>query len=132
MKVGFGVAESDKQPNLSPRGLINALSVEVVDASGNQVTLPGSPASSATVTSVNAGVFATTLLTANSSRKMVTFFNDSNATVYVKLGTDVTGALYSFRIFPLGYYELPSPIYQGAITGLWSAQNGSIKITEIT
>lgn len=37
-KTGIGVLNDDKNPNLSPRGLINALSVELVDASGNQIT----------------------------------------------------------------------------------------------
>lgn len=37
-KVGIGKHNDDKDVNLSTRGLINALTVEVVDASGNQVT----------------------------------------------------------------------------------------------
>ena len=38
MKVGIGKHNSDKDINLSTRGTIEALTVEVVDGSGNQVT----------------------------------------------------------------------------------------------
>ena len=38
MKVGVGKHGSDKDINLSTRGTIEALSVEIVDSSGNQVT----------------------------------------------------------------------------------------------
>lgn len=38
MKVGIGKNNDDKDVNLSTRGLINALTVEIVDSSGNQVT----------------------------------------------------------------------------------------------
>lgn len=37
-KQGIGKHNDDKDINLSSRGLINALSVEIVDPSGNQVT----------------------------------------------------------------------------------------------
>ena len=38
MKVGIGKHNDDKDVNLSTRGLVNALTVEIVDGSGTQVT----------------------------------------------------------------------------------------------
>lgn len=42
MKVGIGKHNSDKDINLSTRGTIEALTVELVDANGNQVVSFGS------------------------------------------------------------------------------------------
>lgn len=38
MKVGIGQHNDDSDVNLSSRGIIHALSVEIVDANGNQIT----------------------------------------------------------------------------------------------
>lgn len=87
--------------------------------------------STATTTIVAAATVSTVLLAANLNRKGAFFHSGSNAIISVKLGT---GATATDRAFPLGlgdYYELPFN-YTGVITGVWSAVNGNVVVTELT
>lgn len=90
--------------------------------------------STGNLSSVAAATSGTQLLAANTSRKGALFFNDSTATLY--LGFCVQGSVsttnYTVKIGAGGYYELPPhPNYQGVISGVWSAVNGSVRITEV-
>lgn len=99
---------------------------------GELLTLERKPGTSA-VTSVAAAVASTSLLASNTSRRGATFYNDSaSASLYIKLGA--TASLTSFTVLvpPSGYYEVPSPVYTGAIDGIWDAAVGDARITELT
>lgn len=87
--------------------------------------------SAATSTIVVAAIVSTVLLAANPNRKGVLFHSGSTAILSVKLGAD---AAANDRAFPLGlgdYYELPFG-YTGIISGIWSAANGNLVVTELT
>ena len=43
MKSGIGNTANDKSANLSTRGLIDVLSIEIVDGSGNQIGISANP-----------------------------------------------------------------------------------------
>jgi len=99
---------------------------------GELLTSQAAP-TTATVTSVAAAVVSTTILALNASRKAATVFNDSvSETLYLKLGAAASLISFTTKLGPGAYYEVPSPVYTGIITGIWSAAIGSARITEIT
>lgn len=102
-----------------------------VDQYGQQAFIPGVSGTD-TVTGVTAATTSTTILAANTSRKGATFYNASTATLYLQFGAtaSIASAGYVVAIAPNGYYELPSPVRQGIITGIWSAVNGYVNIME--
>ena len=74
-----------------------------------------------------------TVLAANTSRRMATFFNDGAATLYLDLsGGTASTTSHSVQVPPLGYYELPQPVYTGLITGIGSSATGTVRVTELT
>jgi hypothetical protein len=87
-----------------------------------------------TITSVAGSVSSVTILNSNTSRKNAIFYNDSTAILYLNLaGSVASTSIYSVQIQANGYFELPpAPIYTGSITGIWSAANGNVRITEFS
>lgn len=83
------------------------------------------------VTRVGASITSVTLLAPNTSRKMVIMWNDSTATVSIKLGLVATSSSFTWRIGPQSGYEIPAPCYVGEISGLWDSANGAMLITEL-
>lgn len=112
----------------------SANSMPVVIASDQAAIPTSAPASStSTLTSVAAAASSTSLLALNTSRKQATFFNDSTAILYLKLGTTASTTSYTVQIPSNGYYELPGiSVYTGAIQGIWSSATGNVRITELT
>lgn len=63
-----------------------------------------------------------TLLAANSLRKAATFNNPGAAILLLDSSTAPTTAVSQAQLAAGGgYYELPQPVYQGAISGIWSS-----------
>lgn len=88
-------------------------------------------ASTATST-VALSVSNQTLLAANSVRLGATIFNDSGATLYVKLGAVATLTDFSVKLSTYAYYELPYN-YRGQVDGIWdTALTGNARITELS
>jgi len=87
----------------------------------------------ATLSNVNDSASSVSLLASNTSRLGATFYNDSTTTLYLKLGTTASTTSYTVQLPPNGYYELPMPVYTGAIDGIWSADaSGAVRITELS
>jgi hypothetical protein len=82
-------------------------------------------------TSVASSASNVNLLALNTARLGATVFNDSTATLYIKLGTTASLTSYTVQVAPSGYYEVPYG-YTGNIDGIWSSANGNARITEIT
>jgi hypothetical protein len=89
-------------------------------------------ADTSSVTSVASSATTVSLLASNTARKMATFYNDSTAILYLKLGATASTSSYTLQIAAGGYYELPFPCYTGAIDGIWASANGNARITELT
>lgn len=83
--------------------------------------------SNATVTNVNAVALA-----ANANRKACTIYNDSGVNVYISFGSAATTTSFSIKMVDGSYYELPAPVYTGAIHAITAAGSGDIRITEFT
>ena len=89
--------------------------------------------STSTVTSVTAAATNTNLLASNTSRRQAVLYNDCDKAVYVKLGSTASSTSFSYRLQPNQTLELPTPVYTGAIDGIWdSSPTGSMRVTEIT
>lgn len=131
----------------------NALNVQVqnstqaVTQSGTWTVQPGNTAnttawlvtqrtsSTGTITSVNDTDSSTTVLASNSSRLGAMFFNDSTASLYLKLGATASATSFTVLIPPQGYFELPAnpACYTGVIDGIWSSNaSGAVRVTELT
>ncbi len=86
----------------------------------------------ATVTSVGDSATSVSLLASNANRLGATIFNDSSATLYIKLGSTASTTSFTFKALQDDYYEVPYG-YTGAIDGIWSSDaGGNARITELT
>jgi len=86
----------------------------------------------ATLTNVVASAASTQLLAANANRKQAIFYNDSDKTAYVKLGTTASSSSFSYFLTAGSHLELPKPIYTGRIDCIWAAgPTGNMRITEM-
>lgn len=90
-------------------------------------------AQSATVTSVNASAASVTLKAANASRHGLLIFNDADKALYLKYGATASATSFTVKIAAGGYSEMPQPIYQGVVDGIWEAgPTGAARVTELT
>jgi len=91
-------------------------------------------AGTATVAPVPAAATTTLLLAANPNRKAVIIFNDAATPLYVKFGDGVSGSDFSVKLQGQTYYEVPQPVYNGDLTGVWDGTppTGFARVTEIS
>ncbi len=89
------------------------------------------PSGTATLTSVASSAATVVLLAANASRKGFQLYNLSTKTVNVAFAATATAAAFSFVMQANSFYE-NNTLYTGVISGIWSAVNGSMKVTELT
>lgn len=81
-----------------------------------------------TVSTTNASTVSQVLKAANSDRKGLTIMNDDGTGVlYVAFAPTDTTLTHTVRIPAYGYYEMPLPIYVGAVAGTWSTTTGGGK-----
>lgn len=127
-------ATAAKQPALGTAGTPSADVISIQGVSGGTAVPVSTTARSATPTRtfVNASASSVTLLAANASRKSASFFNNSNADLYLREdgGTaDMTTGFTTILRAGGGYYELPigadGSITTGAITGIWASAGTS-------
>jgi hypothetical protein len=97
------------------------------------VEVNGVTSSSESLTQVTAQVTNQPLLAANPNRKGAYVFNNSTGNLYLAFGTVASATAFTVKIAASGYYELPtSPVWQGALSGIWDAANGNAQITEVS
>lgn len=111
-----------------------ANSVPVTLAS-DQTAILFSPAkaAAATLSNISASASSVTLVSLNASRLGATIYNDSSATLYLKLGSTASSSSFTVKLYQDDYFELSGPhIYTGIITGIWDSATGNARITELT
>ena len=92
------------------------------------------PEKSATTTrtSISASTVAQVFLAANSGRKGATIYNASPGKLYLALGnTMASDTDYTILMTTNSYYEVPFA-FTGKISGVWTNNNGSAIIGEMT
>ncbi len=98
----------------------------------SSVAITNTGPSGSTVTSIVNSITSQTLLTANSSRKGGSIYNDTTiGTAYVKLGTTASTSGFTFKLGPEAFYELPYPAYTGRIDAISTLASGNLLITEL-
>jgi hypothetical protein len=100
--------------------------------------VPVAHPSTVTPTAVGDSATVVTLLAANEDRSGATFYNDSTALLYLKLGSGASASSFTAALAgkvgstPGGYYETPFD-YDGIVTGIWASDaGGQVLVTEIT
>lgn len=94
------------------------------------LTFKTHPLTSDTPSSVSSSVTTQTLIAANANRRSLTIFNNSTAILYVCHGATATQAGAKVPIGAGGFYEMPSPVYVGVLSGIWASANGNASIYE--
>lgn len=67
------------------------------------------------------------------SRRAVTIFNHSNASLYISPRQDVTGSAagnFMVKITSGSYYEMLTPVYLHEIWGAWDGAGGSALVVD--
>jgi hypothetical protein len=87
----------------------------------------------ATVSSVAGSATAVTLFAAGAGNDAAarTIRNDSTADLYVKFGASASTTDHTVKLDPGAYYEVPAPVYDGLITGIWTSATGSARLTQV-
>jgi hypothetical protein len=86
----------------------------------------------ATVTTVDSSASTTSLLAANTARRGCHITNTDANTLRIKYGATASATSFTVPIPTGGYWEMPAPIYTGAIDGIWDADGaGKAIITEL-
>jgi hypothetical protein len=100
----------------------------------DEVKVLPSPAAGATVNAaVASSTTVQTLLASNSARVGVTIANTDAFILFVKEGSGASLTDFSHIVAPYGLLHLPTPIYTGALTGIWEGDgSGSALVTERT
>ncbi len=84
-----------------------------------------------TITRVGDSATAVTLAVANPARRELCIYNDSSSAMYMKFGSAATSTDFTLQMAPFSFYEMPLPIYQGLITGIWTTDaGGAAQVTE--
>lgn len=84
-------------------------------------------------TTVAGNVASVQLIASNTSRKGLTIYNDSTATLYIGYGaTAVSATDYSVKLDSGDYFEVPDKFRTLEIRGIWTAANGFARITSLT
>lgn len=107
------------------------VSLEEVDGA---VTIPvvEERPTTASVGSVAASASSVMLLSANTSRRGATFYNDSTSPCYLKYGTTASTSSFTVKIFGNGYHEVQRAVYTGRVDCIWDSATGNMRITELT
>jgi hypothetical protein len=84
-----------------------------------------------TITKVNSSDVNITLLGESYNRQMVTIYNNSSFSLYIKYGVNATSDSFTLRINSGDYLEFPFPCYTGQIDAFWEGIDGNAMITEI-
>ena len=96
------------------------------------LNIQGISYATSTVTRVSSSATVVTLKAANTSRRGLYIFNESTQVLYIKFGSAATNTDYTVRMVANSYFELPEPMYNGIVTGIWVSANGAAQVTEVT
>ena len=108
----------------------NGAATAVEDAAPLPVVVAGT-VSGAALTPVPASVTSVSLLAARPGRRGAIVVNDGNATLCLAYAATASLTAYTYKLPPNATFEMPLPIYSGAISGIWNGALGSAVITEL-
>jgi hypothetical protein len=129
----------------SARGSQRALSVQIVDGSGGQITSFGSssvsitgtvntyPLQGTTVSNSNftSTTASTSLVSAVSNREVLTVFNEGSGILYISAGATCTTTSYQVRLSAGDYWECPAGQLSLAHTAVFGTA-GNARVTQVS
>lgn len=69
----------------------------------------------------------------SNDRFQLMVYNDSQANLFVKFGPGASSGSFTAKLEPGDFFEAPTPVYTGQVTGVWSDQvSGNAMITEVS
>lgn len=113
------------------QGSVTVASGTITANIGNTATTNNPP----TLTSVTGATSDTQLAASNTSRRGLWIWNDSSTNMYVAFGSSAatTAGVFSTKIAPQAYYEMPSPIVTVTARAIWdTGVSGQVRVTELT
>lgn len=103
----------------------------VLSAQSGTWTVQMPTSTTGTLTSVTAATSNTQLLASNTARKGMYVFNESTAIMYLAFNATASTTSYTVQVPANSFFEMPTaPVYTGQINAVWSAVNGSARLTE--
>lgn len=84
------------------------------------------------ITTVVSTIGTVTLMNSNAARVEGFVYNASQNPLFLRLGSSASTTFYTLMLVASGYYELPRPVFQGQITGIWATATGQALVTEIS
>lgn len=123
-----------KLASLGQKNMAGSMPVVFASDQGALTVASAPDASTASaLTAVTASTATTTILSANSNRKRAFLYNDSSSSAVVALSTTATSTLYTHKMGPYGFWEVPGdPVWRGAVAAIWDVANGALRVTELT
>jgi hypothetical protein len=123
---------TDRQQTVTIGDGTNAGRIVRVDTDGS-LQVETNPATTATKTNVTSTTSSVTILAANANRRGAIVFNDSTSVLYISYGTSTTSTTsFSVKVAAGAVYLLDVPLWNGAMTGIWSAAQGAARVTDIS
>lgn len=118
-------------PALGPESTAQSLSI--VPATGAVFTTEALTSSTGTITSVSAATSSTILLAANANSRGFIIYNNSANFLYIAFAATSSTTAFSVRLQSYASYNSDvTPLYTGAISGIWSATGGAALVTAFT
>ena len=150
---GIRAAVATAAPGVDDPGLVVRMagSAEISNDVGNPIPVNGTVAldaptlaalesititdvrpATSVLTTVASSASTVVLKAANTARLGLMIFNDSTAVLYLAFAATATTSAFTVKIGADGYYELPGPVYTGAVSGIWASANGNARVTEVS
>ena len=86
----------------------------------------------ATLSTVASTDSSTAIIASNAGRQGLMVFNTDANILYLKYGATASATDFTVQIGSNVLWEMPEPVYTGAIDGIWAADgSGSAYITEL-
>lgn len=88
------------------------------------------PRSSAVLTQVSNAVTSFSMVALNVSRGGLTFYNNSTTNCAIAYASSASMVAFTYMLQPGTHWEMPLPIYTGAVSAICTAATGVINSTE--
>ena len=89
------------------------------------------PELNATVTALLASTSTVTLFPRAYGTTQRLVFNASTAVLYLKFGEGASTSSYTVQVGAGALFEFPGAAFDGVVTGVWAAANGTAMCTEV-
>jgi len=98
---------------------------------------PSSPvqeqkASTASISRTATSTISANIQASNANRLGLIVFNDSSSYMFLKYGSTASSTSFTYKINPGANWEMPKPIYTGAVDVILDAGSGNAQTTETT